>query len=410
MKNNFTFLTLLLLAFISAPILKAEDLIGKAIYQGDVSRPIGYVSVALKNVDNNTIQTYKTGADGSYQFMNVPNGNYSLTGTTSIAGGGVSYYDAAMVFLHLAGKYQFSPIQMLASDVNGSGTVNWTDYNLIIKNILFGKPFPTDPWKFETINFTISNLKESNPKGLGGTCSGDVGGTFVPTANSTPALPVAQEGVINVTGGDLFTTKILTHNELSITGAGLIINYPSELLQIESVEFKGADYEYNIENGQIRLVWGDPNTAPVNFNDGETFITIHGICTSAFKEGMTASIGMDGNTSLINASNKEETKLNFASPLIKFGKPSMKLSNYPNPFKNSTRLNIYTPQEGNATIEVYSASGQLVKNISAGLMNAGFNEVNLDASQLAKGYYICKIRVHAKTTEFSDSMRLLKAE
>jgi len=410
MKNNLPFLLLLLLAFISAPALKAADISGKAIYQDDATRPIGYVMVTLKNVDNNTIQTFKTGADGSFQFNNIANGNYTLSGTTNIASGGVTYYDAALVFLNLIGRYEFTPLQLLAADVDNNGKLNWVDYNLIVKNILFGTPFPGNPWKFEISSFQLTNLKAVEPKGLGGTCSGDVGGTFVPTANSIPALPVAQEGTINVTGGDSFTTKILTHNELSITGAGLIINYPADLLQIESVEFKGTDYEYNIEGGQIRLVWGNPGTAPISFTDGETFITIHGVSTSAFKDGMTASIGLDGNTSLLNASNKEETKLNFASPLIKFGKPSLKLSNYPNPFKNSTRLNIYTPESGNAIIEIYSANGQLVKKIAAGVLNAGYQEVNLDASQMAKGYYICKIKVQAKSSEYTDTMRLLKAE
>jgi hypothetical protein len=190
----------------------------------------------------------------------------------------------------------------------------------------------------------------------------------------------------------------------------VVINYPSDLLQIESVEFKGTDYEYNIEGGQIRLIWGNPGTAPINFNDGETFITIHGKSTAAFEEGMSASISMDGSTSLVNNSNKQVSELKFASPVIKYGKPSLKLSNYPNPFKNSTKLNIYCPEAGNATIEVYGTNGQLVKKIAAGELVAGYQDVNLDASQMAKGYYICKIRVQSGTSEYTDAIRLLKAQ
>ena len=410
MKNKFTFLTLLLSAFISSPILKAADVSGKTLYQGDEARPIGYSVVTLKNVDDNTFQTYKTGSDGFYQFTGIAKGNYTLTGTTQIAGGGVTYYSAALVFLNVIGVYHLTPMQFLASDVDANDKIEMADYNLILNNILFKKPFPAGTWRFENVPFTISDLKDSPPRGLGGTVSGDVGGAFVPTSNSTPALPLAQEGEINVTGGDSFTTTIITHNELSISGAGIIINYPSELLQIESVEFKGTDYEYNIEDGQIRLIWGNPNMAAVNFNEGEAFITIHGTSTVAFTQGMTAGISLDGNTSLVDASNKEQTKLNFASPLIRFGKPSLKFSNYPNPFKNSTKLNIYTPEAGNAIIEVYNTRGQLVKSISAGTLNAGYQVVNLDASQMAKGYYICKIRIEAKTTEFTNTIRLLKAE
>ena len=410
MRNKFTFLALLLCSIFSASTIKAADISGKALYQGDIARPIGYVTVILKNTDNNSIQTFKTGADGVYQFANVPNGNYILTGTTNIAGVGGTFYDAALVYLYLAKAISLSPIQLLAADVDANGKVEMKDFNLILNHILTKKAFPAGSWKFEISSFSLSGLKAVDPKGLGGTCSGDVGGTFVPTSNSLAALPVDQEGEINVTADNSFTTKILTHNNLSIKGAGLIINYPADLLQIESVEFKGADYEYNIEGGQIRLIWGNPDAAPINFNDGETFITIHGKSTAAFSEGMTASISMDGSTSLLNSSNKQESELKFATPVIKFGKPSLKLSNYPNPFKNSTTLNIYSPEAGNAIIEVYSAKGQLVKKISVGELNVGYQEVNLDASAMAKGYYICKIRIQTGNSEYTDVIRLLKAE
>lgn len=412
MKNKFTYVMLFVLACISVQTIKAADLRGQALYQGDSTRPIGYVELTLKNMDNNSVQTFKTGANGVYEFSNLAAGKYLLTGTTNIAAKSATYYDAILLFLHLIGRYEFTPIQTLAADVDGSGSVNYNDYNLFLKNILLRKPFPVTPWLFESKSITISGMKgaEYNPKGLGGTCSGDVGGTFVPTANTTTAVPVAQEGDLSIGSGEAFTTQIITHNALSISGAGLIINYPSDLLQVESVEFKGNGYEYNISNGQIRLVWGDPTTTPVNFAEGESIITIKGTSTAAFNEGTTASISLDGSTSIVNAALQNESMLNLASPLLKFGKPSLKISNYPNPFKNTTRLTITSPEAGKAIVEVYNSNGQLVKGISAGEVNAGSQEINLDASQMAKGYYICKVRVQGKAAEFTNTMRLLKAE
>lgn len=412
MKNRFLFVTLLLSAFITVQTSIASDVTGKVLYQGDVNRPIGNVVVILKNMNDNSVKTFKTENDGSYQFTNLNAGNYVVTGTTTAEGSGVTYYDATMVFLHLVGLYQFTPIQLMAADVNGSGNVNWTDYNLIVKFILKGTPFPVGPWKFESTTFPITNLKSADydPKALGGTCSGDVGGAFVPQIRNTPALPVAQDGTIEVSGSEPFTTRILTQNALSINGAGLVINYPSDLVQIESIEFKGTDYEYNIENGQIRLVWGNPETTPVDFGEGETFITIHGVSTSDFKQGMTASIGLDGNTSLISASNQEVTNVKFASPLIRFGKQTVRFSNYPNPFANSTKLSVFSPESGNATIEIFNSTGQFVKSIPAGVINAGYHEVDLDASQLAKGSYICKLRIQTEKSELTNTIRLLKAK
>jgi len=401
-----------LMASFTTQISEAQNISGKVLYQGDINRPIGSVLVTLKNVENNTIKTYITENDGSYQFTDLSIDNYVVTGATSIAGGGVTYYDATLVFLHLAGFYEFTPIQLLAADVNGSGNVTWGDYNLILKHILKGTPFPAGPWKFESATFPLTNLKsvDYDPKTLGGTCSGDVGGAFVPSRYNTPALPVIQDGAIEVTGSEPFTTRIQTQNALSITGAGIIINYPSELLTVESIEFKGTDYEYEIEDGQIRLVWGNPEMDAVDFGEGETFITIHGMSKAAFQPGMTANISMDGNTSLMSASNTEISDLKFATPLIKYGKPSLRLNNYPNPFTNSTKLSIFSPESGTATIEVYSTTGQLVKSISVGVLNAGYHEVGLDASQLAKGNYICKLHIQSESSELTTTTRLLKAK
>ena len=412
MKKNSLYLALLLSAIISLQTALAADINGKVLYQGDINKPIGNVLVTLKNLSDNTVKTYITANDGTYQFTNLASGNYVVTGTTTNEGGGVTYYDATLVFLNIMGYYQLTPMQVLAADVNGNGKIEMGDYNLIVNHILRNKSFPVGPWKFENAIIPVSDLKSADfdPKTIGGTCSGDVGGAFVPQLRGATTLPVAQDGTIEVTGSEPFSTRIITQSTLSITGAGLILNYPSELLQIESIEFKGADYDYNIEDGQIRLVWGNPNMTPVDFSAGETFITIHGVSTSAFRQGMTASISLDGNTSLMSASNTEVSNLKFASPLIKSGKPSLKLNNYPNPFTSSTKLSIFSPESGNATIEVYNTTGQLVKNISVGVLNAGYHEIDLDASQLAKGSYICKLRIQAKSAELTNTIRLLKAK
>ena len=409
MKKTVTALTLILVLLFSVQTLQAAIVSGNVLYQDNPDMPVNQVMVVLHNNIDSQIETFMTSADGYYVFNDVPNGNYTLTGTTSNKSGGVNLWDAFLVFLNLNRMYTFTPMQTMAADVNGSGKVTWTDYTLIMNHILRGSSFPVGPWTFEISTFTISNFKDGVPHGIGGTCSGDVGGTFVPTVNNTPAIPVAQDGSINVTSEEPFSTRILTQNDFTITGAGIIINFPSDLITIESVEFKGVGYEYIIDGDQVRLIWGDPNTTPIQFKAGEALVTLNGVSTSALKQGITASLSLDGNTSLINPLYEEINNLKFSSPVIKSGNPSLKLSNYPNPFTSSTRLTIYTPEEGSASIEVFSASGQLVENISLGNIEAGSHEVDLDGSQLAKGYYVCRLRVQTSIGDLSNTIRILKA-
>jgi hypothetical protein len=410
MKKTLNLVAVLLITLLSLHTLTAGTIGGKVLYQGDSTRPIGNVTVALKNLGTNAIQTFTTTGNGIYQFSNVVNGNYKLTGTTANVSGGVTYYDAVMVFLNIIGVYQFSPMEFLGSDVNGSGTITWSDYNLIISHLLWGTPFPVGPWRFESPTFTISNFKDGVPHGLGGTCSGDVGGTFVPQYNNTPALPVAQTGTINVGCGEPFTTQIITNKQLSITGAGIVITYPSELLNIESVDFKGTDYQYSIDGNKINIVWGNPKTAAINFASGETFVTLHGTTTGAFKAGMAANFGLDGNTNLIDASNQEVKNLSFATPLIQASNATLKLSNFPNPFTASTKLSVFNTADGVAKVEIFSATGQLVKTIAIGDLNAGYHEIDLDASQLAPGYYVCRLHLQNTVGETTKAIRLVKSE
>jgi len=409
MKNFFTLLAVLLIATLSSQSLNAKDISGNVLYQGDINRPIGKVTVTLTNLETMVTQTYTTANDGYYLFSNVATGNYTLTGKTTLKSGGINYMDATLVFLNMLGMYQLSPMQKLASDVDGNNSISWNDYNLIMNYLLKGTPFPAGSWKFETVPFAVTNYKDYDPNKLGGTCSGDVGGTFVPMYYNIPALPVSQNGELSIVNGESFTSRIITQKELSITGTGVIINYPAELVQIESVEFKGHDYKFNIENGQIRLIWGNPNATPINFNDGEAFVTLHGICKPAFTDELTATFSLDGNTTLIDVNNMEISKLQFASPVLKLGKAALKLSNYPNPFKTSTKLSVYTAEEGNAIIDIYSTSGKLMKHIPV-TVPAGNSEVQLDGSQLSKGNYICKMRLQTATGTVVKDIKMVKAE
>jgi len=410
MKKHLNFLLVFMMVAFSATNLVAQTVNGYVLYQSDTSRPVSDVVVTLKNLDNNSSVNFITPGNGYYEFLNVIPGNYKLSAATVLPGGGVSFADATLVFLYLLGYYQFTPMQFLASDVNNTNSITWSDYNLIIWHLLFGTPFPSGPWKFESANFTISALKDKVPTGLGGTCSGDVGGTFVPTGRNISALPIARMGQVDVSKGESFSTSINTLDNLQINGTGTIINYPADLLQIESVDFKGTGFEYNIANGQIRIVWGNPETTPIRFNSGEAFVTIHAVAKENIEVGTVCFFTMDANTSLINPNNEEVKSLNFASPAISFVSPSLQLSNFPNPFTSSTSVRVTLPYTGTVNLDIFNNAGQLVKSVSAGNLPEGYQTIDLNGDNMAPGNYICKLTVNSGNRIESKSIRLIKTK
>ncbi len=65
--------------------------------------------------------------------------------------------------------------------------------------------------------------------------------------------------------------------------------------------------------------------------------------------------------------------------------------NYPNPFNPSTTISFTLPEQSEVKLVVYNMIGELVTEITSGSFDAGFHQVNFDASQLSSGAYIYQL-------------------
>ncbi|MCK6604118.1 MAG: T9SS type A sorting domain-containing protein [Ignavibacteriaceae bacterium] len=82
--------------------------------------------------------------------------------------------------------------------------------------------------------------------------------------------------------------------------------------------------------------------------------------------------------------------------------------NYPNPFNPSTEISFSTPADGFASVEIYSASGELVAKIFDGNVKAGIQRINFDAAGLATGTYIYRVNyINNEGGKFSLSSKML---
>jgi hypothetical protein len=407
MKNIFTTLAVAVLFALNINFAVAKDFSGYVYYQEDPSRPIPNTIVILTNQDNGSYTTSIANSQGIYYFYNVPDGNYTLTGNATLIAGGVTAYDPNLLYLYLTASYSLTELQKLASDVDGNGELNWDDYNMIMDHILTGNPFPVGKWVFEKKEFVLNSYKDGVPHGMGGSCSGDVAGTFVPTVNHAEAIFSSQQLDMKAAAGDVFSAKISTISDLQFTSTGIIINYPEEMINITSVEFNGANFRYQVANGQIRLIWGNPDATPVNLTSGDAIITINGNTTSSFVKGTVAGFSIDGNTSFVGTDNQEIKGVQIVTPVITFGEQKLSAYNYPNPCKGNTTFNISSPVAGNAYIQIANANGKNVMQVEAGQISKGTVQIPADLSTLAEGYYSCSIVVVTNEGEQKTTSRLL---
>jgi endo-1,4-beta-D-glucanase Y/predicted RNA-binding Zn ribbon-like protein len=80
--------------------------------------------------------------------------------------------------------------------------------------------------------------------------------------------------------------------------------------------------------------------------------------------------------------------------------------NSPNPFSQSTTIEVMVVEAGEASVKVYDQTGQLVQTLSEGYLIAGTHQFAFDASSLKAGLYIVKYSTNSGVT----SRKIMKTE
>ena len=80
-------------------------------------------------------------------------------------------------------------------------------------------------------------------------------------------------------------------------------------------------------------------------------------------------------------------------------KPVMKLSNYPNPFLESTSISFYLDQPSNIILNIYDSSGRKIKTIKRDTASEGENLININTGNLSSGIYIYSLTINGQVTD-----------
>lgn len=80
--------------------------------------------------------------------------------------------------------------------------------------------------------------------------------------------------------------------------------------------------------------------------------------------------------------------------------------NYPNPFNPVTTIRFYLSEESNVSLEIFDMSGTRVAIIESGMKERGYHVVRFNASNLASGVYIYRLKTN--NLEVTKKMTLVK--
>jgi hypothetical protein len=410
MKNSITklFTLLVCMSLMFQMSFAQTSFSGTVLYHDNPSLPVGDVLVSVVDNQGATVSSMTTGPNGIYTFTNIPNGNYVLKCSTSAPIGGVTMSDATQVLMHilLPNWFPFTPLQTLAADVNGSGTITMTDFTMILVNYLtYGQSFPIGNWVFTDQPFSITGFKDTPPR-TGGSSSGDITGVFVPGTRSLAALILDEDASLSVSNESTFEINLTSREDLQLNGAGIVLNYSGELLKVESATCKSDEYYVNITENQIKINWIKTDGSSIGFAANEPLVTLTCSATKSFAEGMNTHFTLDPTTSLVNKDYEELGSFKLSMPLVERGKATINLYNYPNPFIGSTVINYGISVEGNVRIDILGQTGQMLKTVDAGYQTAGNHSINFDASDIKPGMYFYKLTVTGNST-FTETKQMI---
>lgn len=399
MRKHYTLKTLaVLLISLMAINLSAEvtTLYGTVSYHNDGIRVLPDVTVLLYDESGNLVATTITDEEGYYEFPDLPNGIYTLTGTCDLPAGGVSVISALKVLQHLNGQQLLSPIQQLAADVNGDEQITTYDFsNILVNHLVYGNEFPAGEWIFEKITFELDGMKSAgNEKGIGGTSTGDTGGAFDPAISSTPIPFFTSIENIEALRNEELSIAIKIDELIELTAMHLSIGYPGHLIEVLGIESSISEFEYVLHQDQIILSAANSSVKSQTLRKGDEVITLRIRTSDNFSKGDIIAFDISKESHFAGA-NIEMISPKITIPVISYKKENSELmANYPNPFSIQTNVSYRVADPGTVNLAVYCLDGKLITTLVNEFQAEGIYQIAYKKETLAPGAYL--LRMHTE--------------
>jgi len=375
------------------------------VYYGDEDET-GLINTDVGLVDAYTLEVeYVTQTDefGFYQFDVVHYGEYIVTPIIGLAWNqSANSTDALAIMYDFVGTQPLYGLYWEAGDVTDDGVLNAVDALAVQERYIgFIPEFPAGDWITEANTIDVPTVTYLDVMAL---YYGDVdGGANLPfgTKSSETSVMLAYEGEINLIG-DIIDIPVSVKNSLEVGAVSLVFNYPASLEIIDVTINSDEKVLFNAENGELSISWASLNS--LNLMDGEQLINI------AVKTNNASNINftLNDNSELADATATAHKNVIITMPSLLDGEYS--LSNYPNPFNNTTNIQYVLPEDGYVTLNVYNLHGELIKTLVNSQQAANNYEVKLDAMNIPAGVYTYRLEVQGVIRNFVLTNRMVITE
>jgi len=350
------------------------------------------------------VENTTTNGSGYYSFSSFTSGNYTMDITPDDVFGGVNSTDALLILNHFAHIDTLEGMELAASDVNYSQTVNGTDALFVMKRYTgMISSFPSGDWLYNTENLTINGNQVVSDFAM--LCFGDVNSSYTPAKKDGGTVSLVYEGTQIIQSFIAFDLTISIKDMIEAGAISLGLIYPEEYMEITGAELLNTNGNaiFTIEDGLFRIAYADLNG--VNYAAGDEMLVVNcmakdltsmqePILVELFEESEFA----DPTAQVINDVSLVAPELITLTVGINYpAEEGIWLSeNYPNPFSNSTTIRYQIPEFGNVNLKVFDITGAIITELVNSQQKKGGYAVEFNSEGLEPGIYFYKL-------EFSNS-------
>jgi hypothetical protein len=240
-------------------------------------------------------------------------------------------------------------------------------------------------------------------------------------AESSPLPKVGSYSEINLDEMDKFIitdadgysqTLFVSNTDIDTAMANINLDLPpffSEMDFDSRIEYNEYVKKVSADSSEIDLnILVHTNSYPINLS--WELNPANGINYSFINDSGTGKISVilnEAGNATFNQLNNNRIKLlatiNKSSSDLLLPKDYVLEQNYPNPFNPSTTIKFALPKESQINLTVFNILGEKVRELKNEIVKPGYYEVNFDASMLASGIYLYRI----KAGEFVQTKKMI---
>lgn len=412
--------------------------------------PFQDVSIRLLKEGNSAYET--SAVSGKYSFPNIQPGDYTVEIVKAPpVRNSINTTDAALVNAWSAEYYQIPKVQFLSGDGDGDQRMLSNDATLIQQYFLHEQPPATwmqtlgskQYWAF----WFAGEPMEENPEDTDGAdhykmllevpyasdpllrnFCGMVKGDFNHSWRAEDEkgyekhlaethLSLVYEDAILMNPTEVFHLPVRVAFPMSVGAISLILEIPGEHLELKGMVpgmETSSPLRYSLTGNELRISWFSDN--PLLLQEGDILLSLELSLTGSPDQALLVRLADNPLNELADGRYQNIPRAAISMPTIRslssvtrevLPARGLKLTNYPNPFRGTTRFVYWLPFEGQVSLALHGLGGGSILLFGPKWQAAGEHVVTLEGRSLPAGVYAAVLTLEGSGRVLNRTIRVI---